>query len=258
MSFTQIAVLTAVMVVTGAIGAITGGNSLINVPLMIMVGMSPREAVATNMFAVLFMTISATARFARDKLISGRLVLPLCVLTAISSALGAELAVKLPEPVVKTIVGVSMALLVAFMAAKPQATARATSIPPPAAALGFALASLLGVYGGLFSGGYTTLMTFVGVACFGLRMLESVALMKPVNLVSCAAASIVFFSANLIDWRVGVPLALANLIGGYLGAHLAVRASQRVVRGFFLATVACLALKLLAYDVIYRAVLAQS
>jgi len=242
------------MVVTGAVGAITGGNSLINVPLMMMVGMSSREAVATNMFAVLFMTVSATARFARDKLISARLVLPLCVLTIVSSALGAELAVKLPEAVVKTIVGVSMALLVAFMLVRPSATARRESVPPPALAVGYALTFLLGIYGGLFSGGYTTLMTFLGVACFGLRMLESVALMKPVNLVSCAAASVVFFSAHLIDWRVGIPLAVANSIGGYLGALLAVRASQRLVRGFFLATVAALALKLLVYDVVYRAI----
>src|ERR1700761_1737396 len=107
------------MVVTGAVGAITGGNSLINVPLMMMVGMSSREAVATNMFAVLFMTVSATARFARDKLISSRFVLPLCALTAVSSAIGAELAVKLSEAVVKTIVGVSMALLVSFMLIRP-------------------------------------------------------------------------------------------------------------------------------------------
>jgi uncharacterized membrane protein YfcA len=257
MSSSQIAALTLIMVVTGAIGAITGGNSLINVPLMMMVGMSSREAVATNMFAVLFMTVSSTARFARDKLISGRFWLPLCALTVVSSAIGAELAVKLPEPVVKTIVGVSMALLVAFMVAKPSATARSVSIPPPALVTGYVLAFLLGIYGGLFSGGYTTLMTFLGVSCFGLRMLESVALMKPVNLVSCAAASVVFFSAHLIDWRVAVPLAVANLIGGYLGALWAVRASQRVVRALFLATVGGLALKLLAYDVIYRALLAR-
>jgi uncharacterized protein len=257
MSTPQIALLTVIMVATGALGAITGGNSLINVPLMMMVGMTSRAAVATNMFAVLFMTVSATARFARDKLISSRFVWPLCALTAVSSAIGAELAVKLPEPVVKTIVGVSMTLLVVFMAARPQATARTVSIPPPALVLGYGASFLLGIYGGLFSGGYTTLMTFLGVACFGLRMIESVALMKPVNLVSCAAASLVFFSAHLIDWHIGVPLAVANLLGGYLGAHLAVRASQRVVRAFFLGTVACLALKLLAYDVVYRVLLAH-
>jgi uncharacterized membrane protein YfcA len=243
------------MLATGAVGAITGGNSLINVPLMIMVGMSPRQAVATNMFAVLFMTVSATVRFAREGLISSKLALPLCLLTAISSAMGAVLAVRLPESAVKAIVGVSMALLVVFMVARPNATRRSESGAANAPVLGFVLAFALGIYGGLFSGGYTTLMTFLGVMCLGLRMLESVALMKPVNLVSCAAASVVFFAADLIDWRVGVPLAVANLAGGYVGAHFAVRTSERAVRGFFVATVACLALKLLAYDVLYRSLI---
>src|SRR5881392_2035480 len=132
MDTTQILVLSALMLVTGAIGAITGGNSLVNVPLMIMVGMSPRQAVATNMFAVLFMTVSATWRFARKGLIAGRLASPLCALTAVSSAAGAELAVKLPEAVVKGVVGVSMAALVVFMSVRRGSTARAQSIAPPA------------------------------------------------------------------------------------------------------------------------------
>jgi uncharacterized membrane protein YfcA len=256
MSTLQIGVLALLMVVTGAVGAITGGNSLVNVPILIMAGMSTRAAVATNMFAVLFMTISATARFARGGLISLRLAWPLCALTAVSSALGAELAVKLPDPVVKAVVGVSMAGLVLFMLLRRDTARRLESIPPPAAALGFVLTFVLGIYGGLFSGGYTTLMTVLGVACFGLRMLESVALMKPVNMVSCAAACVVFFAAGLIDWRVGIPLAAANLLGGWLGAQLAVKSSEKLVRSLFLATVAGLALKLLGYDVVYRVLLA--
>src|SRR5437762_13911178 len=100
------------MFVTGAVGAITGGNSLINVPLMITVGMSPRQAVATNMFAVTFMTISATARFARARMLRWELLLPLGIITVVTSALGAAIAVKLPETTVKLVVGVSMAALV--------------------------------------------------------------------------------------------------------------------------------------------------
>ena len=145
-----------------------------------------------------------------------------------------------------------MALLVLFMTVRRGSTSRAESIPAQAPLIGFVLTFLLGIYGGLFSGGYTTLMTVLGVSCFGLRMLESVALMKPINLVSCAAACVVFFSAHLIDWRVGIPLALANLFGGYIGAQLAVKSSEKLVRALFIATVACLALKLLAYDLLYR------
>jgi len=73
-----------------------------------------------------------------------------------------------------------------------------------------------------------------------------------VNLVSCAAASVVFFAGGLIDLRVGVPLGAANLIGGWLGAHAALKGGDRFVRALFLGTVGALAVKLLVWDVLLR------
>jgi uncharacterized membrane protein YfcA len=247
---TQLVLLTLTMLVTGAVGAITGGNSLINVPLMIMIGMPPRQAVATNMFAVIFMTVSATARFARAGVLRWHLLAPLGAITVVTSALGAVIAVKLPETVVKLVVGISMGVLVAFIALHhPKA-------PPPATAArrtaGYIGATLLGVYGGFFSGGYTTLMTVLCTVCFGLTMMESVAVTKPVNLISCVAASIVFFVGGIIDLRVGLPLAAANLVGGWLGAHAALKGGDRFVRALFLLTVAALAVKLVVWDVLLR------
>ena len=250
MTTSQIALLTVMMLITGAVGAITGGNSLINVPLMITVGMSPRQAVATNMFAVTFMTISATARFARAGMLRGRLLVPLGLITIVTSALGALIAVKLPETTVKLVVGISMVALVVFISLHRKATP-----PPPSArrrTVGYIVATILGVYGGLFSGGYTTLMTVLGTVCFSLTMMESVAVTKPVNLVSCVAASVVFFAGGLVDLRIGVPLAAANLAGGWLGAHAALEGGDRFVRALFLGTVAALALKLIVWDVLLR------
>jgi uncharacterized protein len=250
MGFGQILLLGALMLATGAIGAITGGNSLINVPLMITVGMSPRQAVATNMFAVTFMTISATARFARAGMLKNRLLIPLGVITFATSALGALIAVKLPETIVKLVVGVSMAALVIFIAIQ-----RGANPPPPTRArrvAGFVGTTLLGVYGGFFSGGYTTLMTVLCVVCFSLTMMESVAITKPVNLISCLAASLVFFAGGLVDLRVGLPLAAANLVGGWVGAHFALKGGDRFVRALFLLTVAALAAKLLVWDLLLR------
>ena len=250
MSTSRIAALTVLMVVTGAIGAITGGNSLINVPLMITVGMSPREAVATNMFAVTFMTISATARFARARVLKWNLLAPLGVITVVTSAIGAQIAVKLPESIVKVVVGISMAVLVVFIALHRKATP-----PPPSRErriAGYIGTTVLGIYGGFFSGGYTTLMTVLCTVCFSLTMMESVAVTKPINLLSCAAASVVFFMGGIIDLRVGMPLAAANLAGGWIGAHAALKGGDRFVRALFLLTVAALALKLVVWDVILR------
>jgi uncharacterized membrane protein YfcA len=250
MSITQISILTLAMVLTGAVGAITGGNSLINVPIMIMVGMTPRQAVATNMFAVTFMTISATARFARARILKWNLLLPLGIITAITSALGALIAVKLPETVVKLVVGISMGALVVFIAvyrkAEPPAPSRARRMT------GYVVSTLLGIYGGFFSGGYTTLMTVLCTVCFSLTMMESVAVTKPVNLISCAAASVVFFMGGIIDLRIGLPLAAANLVGGWVGAHAALKGGDKFVRLLFLLTVGALAVKLVVWDVLLR------
>lgn len=251
MTTAQIALLAALMVATGALGAITGGNSLINVPLMIMVGMSPRQAVATNIFAVIFMTVSASARFARAWRPHAGLLLPIGILTVITSALGAQLAVKLPEQVVKLVIGVSMAALVVFIALHRKSAGPVAPTPARRTA-GYLGTTLLGIYGGFFSGGYTTLMTVLCTVCFGLTMMESVAVTKPINLLSCLAASAVFFASGLIDLRIGVPLAAANLLGGWLGAHAALKGGERFVRLLFLGTVAALALKLLIWDLILR------
>ncbi|HEX4445906.1 MAG TPA: sulfite exporter TauE/SafE family protein [Polyangiaceae bacterium] len=249
MSIQEITILSVLMVVTGAIGAITGGNSLINVPILIAFGVAPREAIATNMFAVIFMTVSATARFAGRGLFKPRLLTQLCLITAVTSTLGSLLTVKMPDTLVKAVVGISLGALVLFMAFGPKAPDK--SCKPQAFWGGLVASAALGVYGGFFSGGYTTLMTVVGTACFGLTMLESVAMMKPVNLVSCVVASIVFAAAGLIDFKLGVPLAIANLIGGYFGAQLALRVSAATVKRLFLATVALFAVKLLGYDVFF-------
>jgi uncharacterized membrane protein YfcA len=151
MSTGQIVFLTLMMLMTGAVGAITGGNSLINVPLMITVGMSPRQAVATNMFAVTFMTISATARFARAGMLRGSLLVPLALITIVTSAVGAQLAVKLPETTVKLVVGISMAALVLFIALHRRAEPPQPT--PRRRLLGFIGTTALGFYGGFFSGG---------------------------------------------------------------------------------------------------------
>ena len=251
MDMRDVVILTVLMIVTGAIGAITGGNSLINVPILIAFGVAPREAIATNMFAVIFMTVSATARFARARMLRMKLLLPLGIITVATSAYGARLAVKLPETVVKLVVGISMAVLVVFIAlyrknAAPVAPTRARRW------WGYVGTTLLGVYGGFFSGGYTTLMTVLCTVCFGLTMMESVAVTKPINLLSCVAASAVFFAGGLIDLRIGVPLAAANLVGGWLGAHAALKGGDRFVRLLFLGTVAALAAKLLVWDLILR------
>jgi hypothetical protein len=236
--------LTLVYFAVSVISVVTGGGSLVQVPALIAFGMAPREAVATNMFAVTWMTASATVRFARAGEVGGRFVIPLVIITAVTSALGAELAVVMPERLVKGVVAGSMIALLAFMATRPRFGERAVSPSRLRLGVGFVAVAVLGVYGGLFSGGYTTLLTFTCVAALGMPLMQTVGTTKLVNLASCAVASAVFVYAGLVDYRVAVPASVASFAGGWAGAHLAIQRGQKFVRGLFLVTMLAMAVKL--------------
>ena len=110
------AAIVVVYFVVSVVSVATGGGSLVQVPALIALGMMPRAAVATNMFAVTWMTVSATARFARAGQIGGRFVVPLVAITAVTSFVGAGLAVAFPERLVKGVVAASMLAMIVFLA----------------------------------------------------------------------------------------------------------------------------------------------
>ena len=68
MSTTALIVLVVVFFLTSVVGVVTGSNSLIAVPAMFQVGVEPRVAVATNMFALVFMSVGGSLPFVRQRL----------------------------------------------------------------------------------------------------------------------------------------------------------------------------------------------
>ena len=65
--------------------------------------------------------------------------------------------------------------------------------------LTYVLTFALGVYGGLYSGGYVTMLTAAYVAFFGMTFTEAVASTKLINVFSSLIASAIFAWQGLID-----------------------------------------------------------
>jgi uncharacterized membrane protein YfcA len=241
----RLALLAAVGFCAAAVGAITGGNSLLTVPAMLLAGMDARTAVATNMLGVTFLSAGATARFLRARAIPRRPTGGLILLALPGSILGAFVAMRLGDAALRLIISVAMLGMAAFIALAPRFGETAQARSGRARALGYALSAVWAIYGGLFSGGYTTVLTFGCVVLFGSTLVEAVALTKPVNFAGSAAATLAFAALGRIEWRLGVVLSAAMVVGGWMGAHLVLRAGTAWVRRIFVVTVAALAIKLL-------------
>lgn len=243
-------ILIAVFFVTSVVGVVTGSNSLIAVPVMFQFGVEPRVAVATNMFGLLFMSVGATIPFLRQKKIDVKKISPLIILTIVASAIGAMLVGIISNANIKLIVTIAMITVAVFsFLHRNKGTEPPGTIWKYAPLATFVLTFLMGIYGGVFSGGYVTILTAIYVGLTGMRYGEAVASTKLINVFSSGVATAVFMWQGLIDYKLGIILGITMFVGAYVGAHYATKLNDIWLRRIFLTTVLLLAVKTL-YDFI--------
>jgi uncharacterized membrane protein YfcA len=68
----------------------------------------------------------------------------------------------------------------------------------------------------------------------GFAFLSASAIAKVVNVSTNLGAIMVFGLNGAILWQVGLVLAMANIVGGLLGARLAIRGGSTLIRKVFL------------------------
>ncbi len=239
-------ILILLFFITSLIGVVTGSNSLITVPVMFQFGIDPKVAVATNMFGLTFMSMGASIPFVKKRMIDVQKALPLVVITLVASSIGAFLVAVINPQSIKIIVSIAMVLVSTFMLFKNKSNSpQNTDKFKRKKLITFMLTFLLGIYGGIYSGGYVTLLTAAYVAFAGMSFFESVALTKFINVFSSFIATAIFVWHDLIDYKLGIILAITMFIGAYIGASVATKLNESLLKHVFVATVLILAVKTL-------------
>jgi len=243
----------AVCLISLLVGAITvsiGGTSLITVPVLVWLGMTPENAIATNMFALIFLSISGAIGF-RKKMKPNhyKMMTVFSILTICGSFIGANLVLIINENVLRRIIAIIMCIVAGSLLYKKDLGIQETKgeISKLRFFAGSLLILILGVYGGFFSGGYVTLLSYVLILSFGFNFLQVAFITKIFNIFSSLAACVFFYYHGLINFSVGIPLAVSMFSGAFLGAKLAIAKGSLWVRNLFIVVVILLAIKLLAF-----------
>jgi uncharacterized membrane protein YfcA len=247
MPFFSLFILIVVFFFTSILSVVTGSTSLITVPAMLQLGIAPRTALATNMFALILMSAGATLPYlGKGKLDRDRLPL-LIGLTLLGSVVGALLVLVIPVQSVPLIISIAMIAVTIISVAKPNlGMVESRGVPSRSSEMaGYGATFALGIYGGFFSGGYVTMLTAVYVLLFRLSFVEAIATTKLINIFSSLVATVIFALRGLVDYRLGMVLGIIMFIGGIVGSNLAIKLDNRWLRRIFLITVDILAIKLL-------------
>ncbi|MBI3182939.1 MAG: TSUP family transporter [Myxococcales bacterium] len=240
-----LAILCAVSLLAGAVDAIAGGGGLLTVPALLAAGLPPQLALGTNKGQSVFGALAALARYARSGLVDRRLAVLTFPAGGAGALLGAALLLRLDPSLLRPLVLTLLVIAGAVVAFRRPAS---QGVEPPrarhggAAAGGIALA--IGAYDGFFGPGTGTFLLLAFVGVLGLTMPRATAEAKVVNFASNLAALGIFAHRGTVLWSVALPMAAGQLVGGWLGAHLAVRGGERIIRRAVLAIVIALVVKL--------------
>lgn len=246
-SLTIVAALTGVAFVAGLIDAIAGGGGLLTVPALLTAGLPPHFVFGTNKGAAVFGSGAAVWRFSRAGLIDQGRARWLFPLGFLGSLAGASALVVVEPAVLKPVVLVLLivaGLIVAFVRPKEDASRQ----PPTRALLkASVIALIIGAYDGFFGPGTGTFLIIAFVTVLNLSLQRASANAKVVNFASNLAAMLLLFSKGLIVWKISVPMAVGQFAGGTLGAQLAVKGGDQLVRRVVFGVVVALVARL-GYD----------
>jgi uncharacterized membrane protein YfcA len=249
MGIIGILTICSVSFVVAIVSVAVGGTSLITVPVLMWFGMLPRQAIATNMFALIFLSLSGTIGFRKElNPKHAKIILILSILTVCGSLIGAELVLSINENILKKVIAAIMCIIAVSLIFKKDLGLKETQNRDTIKfLLGIFSVFILGIYGGFFSGGYVTLLSYILIISFGLNFLQTVFITRTLKVFSSIAACAFFYYYNLIDFSVAIPMATSMFLGAFIGAKLAIAKGNLWVRNLFVIIVIILATKLLLF-----------
>jgi hypothetical protein len=241
----MILILAGVALLAGFFDAIAGGGGLITLPALLLAGIDPLVALATNKFQAASATVSATAAFARKGMIEWRSGLPMAAMAFMGGALGALSVNLVPRPVLEALVPVLLIGVAIYFALSPRLNNDERRARLPVVAFCLTLAPLIGFYDGVFGPGVGSFFMVAFVLVMGQGILRAMCNSKLLN-ASCNLGSLTVFAmmGNIL-----LPLALAMAAGAFVGAQLgarcAVRFGPRLIKPLLIGVCCLMAGKLL-------------
>lgn len=226
----------------GGINSVAGGGTLVSFPALVAFGVPTINANATNTSSLWPGSVSGAFAYARDTERDGKLVWTLLIPSALGSLAGAFALVATPEETFRRVVPFLVlfaTLLFAFKDVYAKLTRREVDIEHVSwlgRVWGILFQFFIAAYGGYFGAGIGVLM-LGSFSIMGLRDVHKMNAMKTILAAMINFLAFCFFALRgLVIWHLAAWMAIGAILGGYLGARLAKRINQKMLRVFIIAT----------------------
>jgi uncharacterized protein len=243
MSLYQASLLFGTALVAGALNSVAGGGSFLSFPALVLTGVPPINANATNTMALWPGTLASVGAYRRELEREGRrMLIPLIITGLVGGLLGAVILLKTPQATFLRLIPYLLASATLLFAVSGRISrwvrSRSSHVNNPRIAmLGGAFIQLcIAVYIGFFGAGAGILMLAM-FAVLGVESIHTMNAYKTVLATVCnGIAVITFIVAGAIMWKQAMLMLAAASVGGYFGAYFAQKMNPLYVRYLVIAT----------------------
>ncbi len=233
-------------VLGSSFGIAFGGGSFIVLPVLFLLGVDPKIAVATNVVAAVGQLITGAIMFGTHKKIHFGIVPLTTLFYFLGGIVGAFALINIDSSILKSIIAVAIiffAILSLFERNKltggPCRPAKRKTI------LAYPLLFVVGIYQVMTTAGAGTLLTFILVYLFRLRLKCAIYTRQFINLPAMAVGAVILIVGGVVNWVVFVPLVLGRVTGAVIGSEIVMHVKGRKLGIVFIVVVILMAIKTL-------------
>ncbi|MEE2860195.1 MAG: TSUP family transporter [Pseudomonadota bacterium] len=240
-----IPLLMAAAFAAGFVDAIAGGGGLITLPVLMLAGVPPAQALATNKVQGVFGAGTAALSYAARGLVDLRSQWRSALLACAAGAAGATLVSAIPTDGLRLILPVILIGIALFFALKPGLNDLDRARRLSASVFAVTVVPFIGFYDGLIGPGAGAFYMIGFVTLAGYGVLKATAHTKLLNFASNLGGLGAFALVGQPLWLLGIAMGAAQIAGATLGARLASRIGARLIKPLLVVTSTVLALRLI-------------
>ena len=231
-SISSFLLLLSTALIGGLANALAGGGTFLVFPALVFTGLDPIVANATSAATMLPGGAASAWGYRKGSVYDQRMLRALMAASIAGGITGSVLVLLTPSARFARLVPYLMlSAALVFTFSKQIAQAAASHISDRTKWVPLITGHyLISVYGGYFGAGMGVLMIVLFLLTANLNVHQSAALRFYCTLGINGLAVSIFAMRGVVEWRLSIPMALAAVTGGYLGAHLVRRMSAEAAR----------------------------
>ncbi|MCF0136184.1 MAG: sulfite exporter TauE/SafE family protein [Lachnospiraceae bacterium] len=218
----------------GFVDSVAGGGGIISIPAYLIAGVPTYQALGTNKLVNMIGTGASSVRYFRGGKVILKIALPAAAGSLAGSLLGTNLALLIPERILKLVLLVLLPVIALFLIRQKSFGAEEGETgdfePRRTVLLALLIGLGIGLYDGLIGPGTGTFFIMAFTAVFRTDLLRSSGCAKIANLSSNIMSAVVYMMAGKIWYLLAIPAVIFNVAGNLTGTRYALKGGSKNVR----------------------------